>query len=246
VAQLENETCVPAELQQKLPRRIRLAAAGILYLVTNVLVSTAIVTFIILAGSLTPKDIKDRNDLQREGSVTFTNDVRIGGKGSATVFYTFTYNGKSYSGKAYLPREYSKKVLSYSKAGNFPVTFLPGDPTINHPYDWRGVGSFPSFLYLLILLIIVQWSALIRFLLPDLRLARNGLVAVGRVTNSSDGGIGGIYLKYEFRDADGLPMNGRGEHPVRQETGAQICVLYLPEDSGHSRPYPLSFFRAAK
>jgi hypothetical protein len=245
-SRLENDTCAPAELQPKLPKRFRLAARSIYCLVGSILVSIAIATFIILLGAFTPKEIKDRSDLAREGSLTYTNDVRVGGMRSATVFYTFTYNGKSYSGKTYLPTEYSKKVLNYSRSGNFPVLFLPENPSINHPSDWRGNGPFPFIGYILIVVLVIQWTGLIRFIRPDLRLARNGVVAIGRVTECFDGRNGGIYLKYEFRDMDGLLMDGRGEYPARLNQGAQIFVLYLPEASGSSRPYPPAYFRSVQ
>ena len=109
---LKNEICAPAELQQKLPRKIRLAARGIYYLAGSMLVSIAVATFVVIVGSVTPKEIKDRNDLGREGNLIYTNDVQVGGMRSATVFYTFTYSGKSYSGKAFLPHEYLGKVTT--------------------------------------------------------------------------------------------------------------------------------------
>jgi hypothetical protein len=122
---------------------------------------------IILVGALTPKEIRDRKALQSEGSVAHTNDVQIGGMRDATVFYTFTFNGRPYSGKAFLPREYSARVLNYSKFGNFPILFLPRDPSISHPYDWSGDGPIPILFYILIIILIVQWSGLIRFVLHN-------------------------------------------------------------------------------
>jgi hypothetical protein len=237
---------IPAELQQQTPRKTRLTAMGVYCLVGSMTVSGAIAALVILVGSLTPKEIRDRHDLEREGRVTYTNDVQAGGMRSATVFYTFTYDGQSYSGKARLPHDYLEKVLNYSKSGGFPVLFLPRDPSINHPYDWKGNGPFPFIGYLLILIVIVQWTGLIRFFLRDFRLARSGLTAVGKVTECSQGNRGGIRLGYEFRDMDGLPTNGRGDFPARRDQGANICVLYLPDQTESSRPYPLLLFRAVK
>lgn len=247
-SQLKDEVSVPAELQQTLPRRIRLAVRGrsIYYFVGSIVVSIAIATLAMIAGSLTPKEIRERNALRREGNVTHTNDVRVGGMRSATVFYTFTYNGQSYSGNAFLPHEYLEKVENYSKTGKFPVLFLPRNPSINHPNDWTGSGSVPLILYLLLIIIIFQWIFLSRFILHDLRLARNGVAALGLVTDCSYGRNGGIYLKYEFRDMDDLLTKGRGEYPVRKQQGTKICILYLPDESEKSRPYPLVFFRAVE
>ncbi len=175
-SQLKDGVCIPAELQQTLPSRTRLAARGrlIYSLVGGIIVSIALATLAMIVGSLTPGEIKERNALRREGSVTYTNDVRVGGMRSATVFYTFTYKGQSYSGNAFLPHEYSEKVENYSKAGRFPVLFLPRNPSINHPYDWTGSGSVPLIFYILLITIIFQWIFLARFILYYLRLARMG------------------------------------------------------------------------
>ena len=163
-SELEN---FPAEHQQNPRRWSRFVARNGYLFVGNILVSTAIVAAIILVGALTPKEIEDRKALQREGSVTYTNNVQIGGRRDATVFYTFTFNGRSYSGKAFLPHEYSEKVQNYSKDGNFPVLFIPENPSINHPYDWSGNGPIPILFYILIIILIVQWSSLVRFVLRN-------------------------------------------------------------------------------
>jgi len=160
---LENENGVPDDSPQPLRRLMRFAARNGYLLVGNILVSSALVTAIIFVGAFTPKDIKDRNDLRREGRVTYTNDVHVGGRRDATVFYTFTYDQKSYSGKAFLPSEYLDKVRNYSKSGDFPVQFLPMDPSINHPNDWIGNGPTAILLPILVAILAIQLSRLAWF-----------------------------------------------------------------------------------
>lgn len=115
-------------------------------------------------------------------------------------------------------------------------------------YDWRDDESFSfDFLsYVLIAIVVIQWSVLGKSILQDMRLARNGVVVIGRVTGCSYGRNGGILLKYEFHDMDGLLTEGRGEYAVQRKQAERICILYLPEETGRSRPYPPVFFRAAK
>jgi hypothetical protein len=43
-----------------------------------------------------------------------------------------------------------------------------------------------------------------------------------------------------------LLTEGDGYYPALQHKGARICVLYMPQESGQNRPYPLFFFRAVK
>jgi hypothetical protein len=241
---IQSKSYVPAELQQVLPRKFRpqLAVGSIYYFVGTMVVSGAIATFAMLGGSQTLKEIKDRNALKQESSLTYTNDVRVGGLHSATVYYSFVSKGRQYRGEAFLPREYSERVRSYSRTGNFPVLFVPTNPSINHPYDWTGSGS-PLLFFILSLIVIVQWVLLARFMLYDLRLARNGVVALAQVTRCYYGRNGGIRLKYEFRDSEGLLIEGRGEYPLVRKPGSEVCVLYLLDQPEKSRPYPLVFFR---
>lgn len=164
------------------------------------------------------------------------------------MYYSFTYNGSLYNGQSALPDRLLHKISDYRKAGNFPVLFLARDPFINHPHDWHDDEwfSFDFLSYMLIAIVIVQWFVLGKSILQDMRLARNGTVAIGNVTARSYGRSGGILLKYEFHDMDGLLTIGRGAYPVRREQGEKICIIYLPEEAGRSRPYPPVFFRAAK
>jgi hypothetical protein len=166
---LKSSVEIPVELQQTLPRRVRPAGWVIFYFAFNMLLSAGLVTIVVLVGSLTPKEIRESNDLQRDGRLAYANNVRVTGMRSSTVSYTFTYNGKSYSGKAFLPSQSEKSVEKYAKTGNLPILFLPTNPLINHPFDWKGSGPFPFFGYIFGVLIVVQWIVFIRFILSDLR-----------------------------------------------------------------------------
>jgi len=239
---------IPAEVQQELPRKIRLAGRGVYYLLGSVAVSVLILTLAVMVFSKTAKDVRNGRELASGGQLAYTGDVQAGGPHLATVYYSFIYDGTLYRGEALLPQRFLTKIDDYNKSGNFPVLFLPGDPSINHPYDWQDDESYASaFLsYVLIAIFILQWSVLGKFILRDLRLARNGVAAVGKVTKCSFGRNGGMQVRYEFRDKDGLLAEGRGECAGRQVKDAEICILFLPDDSGRNRPYPLVFFRATK
>jgi len=142
------------EQHSVMSRVLRNISENIYLIAINTLLSGVFVTMILVGGSLTPKEIEAGKELKREGVLTYTNDVQVGGIRSATVFYTFIYDGKSYSGKALLPREYKERVPNYSKTGKFPVRFLPRDPSINHP-DWT--EPFPFLACFLIPVVLVQW-----------------------------------------------------------------------------------------
>jgi hypothetical protein len=238
--------CVPVELQQNTPRKIRLAARGLYYLIGSTLVSIVLLACAVGLSIHDAKLVKRGNELTRDGHLTYTNDVQIGGPRQATVYYSFTYNGENYHGDAFLPKERVAQVEQYCKSGSFPILFLPNDPSVNHPYDWHDTQSVPLLKLFFALLVIVQWSVLFRFILQDLRLVRSGKVAVGKVTSCRFSRNGGFLLEYKFCDMDDLLTEGKGEYPVPKKKGEEICVLYPPAETTKSRPYPLVFFRAVK
>lgn len=239
---------LPTELQQPTPRTTRLAARGVYYIVGSMVVSMLIVAFAALAISKNADNVKKGRELARDGQLAYTGDVRSGGPHLATVYYTFTCNGQPYHGEAMLPESYLDKIDEYSKSGKFPILYLPRDPQINHPYEWHNDESYSFSLiaYVLIAIVIIQWSLMGKVIVRDLNLARNGVASAARVTKCSYGKNGGGRLRYEFRDMDGILTEGHGDYPVQQSLDAQICILYLPEETEKSHPYPLALFRVVK
>lgn len=127
----ENDGHVPSELQQKLPRKIRLAGRGIYYFVGSAAVSLLLCAFVVVSLSMTAKKMRNGKELARDGRLAYTGNVRAGGMHSATVHYSFTYNGNLYYGKSALPKRYLSRISDYSRSSDFPVLFLPRDPSIN-------------------------------------------------------------------------------------------------------------------
>jgi hypothetical protein len=165
-SKLKNELCVPVELQQKLPRRIRLAESAVYYLalmIGGTAFSFFMLAFIVWDLSMTAKVVRNGREPACDGRLAYTGDVHSGGRNSATVYYSFTYNGRPYRGQAPMPFWYLDKINDYSKAGDFPVLFLPRYPSINHPYDWHDDESHSSvFLAYVFYAIGSQWRSCYR------------------------------------------------------------------------------------
>jgi len=158
-------SALPTEQQQRPTWKTRLKSnAYILFL--NVVISGLILTFAVGILTDTAKNIRNGKELARYGRLAYTDDVDSGGRGQSTVYYSFTYEGRLYRGEKLLPRKYVNRISDYRKSGNFPVLFLPDKPSVNHPYDWHGDESYSSALvsYLLIAVLIVQWTAWTRFI----------------------------------------------------------------------------------
>jgi hypothetical protein len=228
-SEVDNEVCIPPELRQELPRKIRPAAVLVICVAILALISTCILTAFVLVA----RNARNDSQLAREGRLAHTNDVRVGGRDDTKVFYTFINNGQSYDGEAFIPRNDLEKVANYSKVGNFPILFLPSNPSISHPYDWRE-SRLPLLVLLLpIAVIIYVFHVWVRFLLRDFRFARNGVAAIARVTNCiyvTKVKYVSIYIKYEFRDMDGSLLEVGCAYPQWLEQGAKICILYLPKE----------------
>lgn len=134
---------MPAELRQRSPWKTRLAAISG-YLVGNMLVSAFFLAAAVTGLSRTAKEVRNGRELARDGRLAYTADVQSGGLHLATVYYSFIYNGTQYRGEAILPQRYLNRINEYSKSGDVPVLFLPADPSISYPDDWRDDESYSS------------------------------------------------------------------------------------------------------
>jgi hypothetical protein len=235
-----------AELDQRLPRKVRLAAMGVYYLLGSTIVSAAILALLICGISLDIRNAKRSAILAREGQLTYANKVWTIGNYDATVRYTFRFDGNAYEGEAEVPREYRNKVKKYCVTGNLPILFLAADPSVNHPSEWRDTFSVRFLEIGMTFILLIQWSALGKFIYREWQLVRFGLVAIGKVQKCTHGRSAGTIVRYEFRGLDDIPISGKGEYPKPIEADAQIPVLYLPGEEGNSRPYPLVLFRTAR
>lgn len=236
-----DRTCVPEELQRRVPRKVCVTTRGLYYIIGTIIVSGFFLAFVIVGSIIDARLVARNKQLASQGHLAYTTDLWGDGR---FVSYAFNCNGQTYYGHAHVPEERRAQVARDQKSGSFPVLYLPGDPSINYPVGWKADTS-PFLKCFFSLLVIVQWSILVRFGLRDLRLVRGGAVAEGRVTRCWYGGRNGsIQVSYQFSDSDGALWDGKGEYPTPQQVGASICVLYFPNKIWNSRPYPTAFFRA--
>jgi hypothetical protein len=166
-SRMQNGVSAPDESRQESPRKARRTAGVIYSLLGNTIISALILTFAVMVFTKNAKDVRVGKELARDGHLAYTADVQSGGMHLATVYYSFINNGITYRGEAMLPHRFLNKINDYSKAGSFPVLFLPRDPSINHPYDWHDDQKYSAAFisYLMIAIVIVQWTMLIRFIL---------------------------------------------------------------------------------
>lgn len=228
-----------------MPRRVTLTLRGGFLIFAVAVISIVFLSCVVNLYLHNASEIRDGNDLARNGRLTYASNVRVGGISGWSVSYTFPFNEKMYSGKAHIPKSRQKEMFSYGDSP-FPILFLPNDPLVNHPKNWNEPDSHPWHVYgVLVGIPLLLCLARGRDVLLDFQLASTGIAVVGTVIGYRYTKIGNVLLKYEFSDSDDLPDEGSGYYPAAPKNGAEVVVLYLPQRSGCNRPYPLFYFHVA-
>ena len=161
--------------------------------------------------------------------------------------YTFVADGRTYTGEAIVPLELWHTIDS---TGSLSILYLPENPIMNHPADWKWspISEFDGYG----VVILIAGLGCILFLLPQIqferKLAVEGAATFGVVTKCSVRGKYGefVTLMYEFQTEDGIAAHGRGTFGTPREIGTRILVLYLPQKTRRNAPYPLANWRVVK
>jgi hypothetical protein len=232
---------MPSELAGPVPRRIQLSDSS--RILRFVLVSLIGIT--VIAGLWYGKHVviqmQQRSALRHDGvevqgEITFLKRV---GRGGNIIRYTFTANGGTISDKAEVPPQLMRDLEGSTIT---TIRYLPSNPAINHPaaWEWSLSSEWPLIFVLIGLLTVcsVTSTAVYR----DRKLLVWGKPVTGIVTNCRVSGRGIISIEYEFRTETGAQVRGSGNSTDQQETGAGICVLYLPQNPKRNLPYPVPDF----
>jgi hypothetical protein len=231
------------------PRKVQLTGKGIaLALVAAIIIAIALLYACFIAREAA-RQLQIRTALRSAGNETMGQIESVRNPYHALkeyVDYSFIADGKTYTGEAIVPHE---DYQSISQASSLAIRYLPENPSVNHPVDWEWSPMTEWDAYFVVILI--AGLGCILFIPPQMQfqrsLARKGAVAIGVVTKCSVSGKWGEYitLRYEFRTQDGSAAQGRGSSQTRQEIGAKILILYLPQEPRRNVPYPLSSWRIA-
>jgi hypothetical protein len=152
------------------------------------------------------------------------------------VHYSFTVNGLLVIGKASVPGELEKDIR---ESITLPIRSLPANPAVNHPTAWeQSVWNVlvpllaPLFPLVIGMMMLVSNQRERRFL-------AEGLPAIATITKSYYNPKRGHGANYEFHTREGEIETGNSLFEGPQTVGWTICVLYLPQNSKRSIPYPL-------
>lgn len=236
---------VPSELMGQLPRRTRITDNGIQTAIAATGLLAAAVFFSYIAIGNTLQAAHTRNTLRRE-SKEATGEAT--GTYKSRVDYIFTVDGRSFTGRAAVPDQIAGSLKLW---GSLPIRYLPSNPAVNHPAAWE---EFPSPWLGIAASILCAAGALLPlgWLRDDRRLVAEGKPTVALATKWVLGSKGGVGVDYEFRTEFGNATIGSSRSAVferndsSQKSGALVCVLYLPTNPRHNRPYEGLGFRVAQ
>jgi hypothetical protein len=230
---------MPEELSGPVPRRIRLSG------------NTSFLPFVFLIGVTVigclwyckhvVVQMQQRSALRQDGIEVLgeITSLKRAGRGPDVVKYTFTANDGIVSGMANVPPALMRD-LAESTVIN--IRYLPSTPAINHPAAWEWSLSSEWLAIFMLMGFLTACIVTSTVFYRERKLLGWGKPVTGIVTNCRVSGRGIISIEYEFRTETGVQVRGSGNSPDQQETGAGICVLYLPENPRRNLPYPVPDF----
>ncbi len=234
-----EEENYPSELDGPLPRKVQLGTTDASFLLGVVIVCLGL--GILAVGfdcSSIFKHVQQRTVLRRDGHNTVGRVNTIhSGRGGSTVSYTFSVNGVDYPGKAQMPNY----RFALHESDQLAIRYLPTDPTVNHPADWEWSGLTDLIPEALALFFSIIGAVALAALLRERRLAREGKLSKGVVTNCALDKQQ-FRVDYEFCTEDGVRIKGHNDCSEQCEVGSRIWIIYLPKKPRRNHSYPLSYF----
>lgn len=244
---------VPPELEQPLPRPVRLSGNGITScvlalacIVFGLVMSVRVVTAGLRRQASNEALARDVTTEGREAEATVTSlHTGLG----HVVFYKFTVDNQSYGRGAFItPKHWQSLQIGSSLA----IRYLPSDPTKSYPdadppnsqNQWSTVVPMVG----MILFFMLSFAAIqLSFVLPQHRLLARGRPARGVVTRCrvSQSRRGGYVVYYDFPLDDGSQQQGRGRSRSQLPEGSTLPVLYDSNRPRRNTPYPLEAVKLA-
>jgi hypothetical protein len=244
LVELQRHWRPPDGLERSGSRAVRLTAGGKIVSALAVALFAGALAAGIALGLLASRQAEERRLLREQGADTQGRVTRLWRSRDKDrqhwVTYQFAVQGRSYPGRAKLPRS----VWTNLQVGSdLPVRYLPSDPALSYP---RGYESMPMPMWVPGLvaaaLAACGWLATFSIRRQRCLLARGrpAPAVVTRLTRTQHGQT----IHYEFPVLSGAIARGRGS-PGRTPAaiGATICVLYDPENPRRNAPYPLPLVR---
>lgn len=232
----------PRELTRALPRETRISGRGMFNVILGILFLIAAIALGFWLYNDGLQQAAQTAVLRSQGQQATAEITKLWHQGKDStpmVRYAFTANGVRIRGDASVPKALWPGL---QKAGFLPVRYLPSNPTVNHPAAWDR-PTVPAWFPFLIPSVWAVGSVILLFnLRRQGQVAAEGTPTAGVVTKCFRI-KGGWSVRYQFRAKDGTILQGRDRVWDRMQPGANICVLYLPENPRRNYVYPMCLYR---
>jgi hypothetical protein len=253
---VENETeswTIPPELDQPLPRRVRLSGTGVF---NCVFAAASIIAGMAIANQAVQGELRREAEAQArtrqvsaEGRETDATVTRLtSGLGIDSVGYDFTVDGRTYSGYGVMAPSHWAALQVGSP---LEILYLPSDPAKSYPESdppnsqthWLLVLPVAGMaLFFMFSFAAIQLSAV----LPKRRLLARGRPARAVVTRCNAGSRGrssGYFLHYDFSLPDGSKSQGKVFRSEPVTEGSTATALYDPDHPQRNTLYPLAMVK---
>jgi hypothetical protein len=246
---------LPQELEQPLPRAVRLSGVGITYCVIALacIVFGVGMTARVCSPELHRQAANDSlaRRLTAEGRETEATVTRLwSGMDWNGVNYDYTVDGRSYMGGANIASEHWHSLQVGSP---LVILYLPSDPTQASPEadPPNSRNNWPIILPTLSLVLgfpLLFAALYLSFVWPQRCLLAGGHPARGVVTRCKEGSrrrMSGYYLYYDFPLPDGGMCRGKDFSGQPATEGSSVTVLYDPNKPLRNALYPMETVRLA-
>ena len=241
---------IPPELEQPLPRPIRLSGMGI---ANCVFAAACIAAGVALASQSIGGELRREAEAQSrtqllsaQGRETDAKVTRLSTSlGIHSAGYDFTFDSRDYSGYAVMAPSHWQ---SLQVGSDLTILYLPSDPTKSYPESdppnsqthWLMVLLLAGMaLFFMFSFAAIQLSAV----LPKRRLLARGRPARAVITRCNAGSRGrstGYFLHYDFSLPDGSKSEGKVFRSAPVTEGSTTTALYDPDHPERNTLYPLS------
>ncbi len=245
---------VPPELEQPLPRPVRLTGMGITYCV---IAAACIAAGVGIASYAIHDELRREAEntslarsLAAEGQETEATITRLFTGMGHVVNYKYTVGGRNYSRGAFITAEHWQ---SLQVGLPLEIRYLPSDPKESYPESdppnsqshWTVALPLAAMaLFFMFSFAYAQLSAV----LPKRRLLARGRSARGIVTRCKEGNRGrssGYFLYYDFSLPDGSQCQGKVFRGQPMAESSKVAVVYDPDRPQRNTLYPTETVRLA-
>jgi hypothetical protein len=228
-----------SEMNAQIPRKVRLDGSTIGALSFGLLIFLSGLAVLVWLSLDTAKQLRIQSTLLQDGRlVNGTITASSVNRGGTNVKYTFIVENVLFSGHAEMSAD------DYSVPGDprlIPIRYLPTDPRVNQPVNWKWASAWDLFPFLLLISMTGIGAKAMITAQRQTNLARNGLVVVGRVTGCTPKNKL-FTVFYVFTSNTKVETEGSCDLLEEYEAGTAIPIIYLRSNPKRNAKYPVAGF----